>query len=116
MCANHLACLYSRLLKFCLVFNEINILFHFQLSPLKETPFEVPNSQRSFTVKGLDPYKNYTFAVSAKNSLGSSVNRAVLDVTTLGTSKLPVNWPLAVQYSSFSSFSGYQQLYLVHIN
>ena len=69
------------------MFNDYDILFHFQLSPLKEKPFEVPPPQTTFTVKGLDPYKIYKFAVYAKNSLGSSVKSAVVTARTLETSE-----------------------------
>jgi len=71
--------------------NYNDTLFGFQLSPLIEKPFEVPPSQTTFTVKGLEAYKTYMFAVSAKNSQGSSVKSAVKSVTTLGTRKQPVN-------------------------
>jgi len=72
------------------VFNDFDMLFHFQLSPLRETPFKVPLSQTNFTVTQLDPYKTYKFAVSAKNSLGSSVKSAVVTATTQQTSKLAI--------------------------
>ena len=70
--------------------NDNDMVLHFQLSPLRETPFKVPPSQTSFTVTELDAYKTYKFAVSAKNSLGSGVKSKVVTVKTEGTSKLVI--------------------------
>ena len=68
------------------------MLFHFQLNPRIETPFKVPPSQTTFTVKKLDPYTTYKFAVYAKNSLGSGVMSEVVKVTTQETSKLAISY------------------------
>lgn len=73
------------------MFNDNDMFLHFQLNPRIETPFKVPASQTTFTVKNLDPYTTYKFAVSAQNSLGSGVKSDVVTVKTQETSKLAIS-------------------------
>ena len=70
--------------------NDNDMMLHFQASPLRKTPFKVPSSQTTFTVTKLDAYKNYTFEVYAKNSLGSGP-RSRVTVRTEETSKLVIS-------------------------